>query len=85
MARGRGLVQSGIGRDTVQRYIEEGAKVLFCGRGEDAGNEIADALGDDCVYMKCDVMVEEEIEAVMMKTGGRPGRPRQPHIEHESY
>lgn len=58
-------MQSGIGRDTVQRYIEEGAKVLFCGRGEDAGNEIADALGDDCVYMKCDVMVEEEIAGVI--------------------
>lgn len=58
---------SGIGRDTVQRFIEEGAKVVFCGRGEDAGNEIAAAMGENCVFIKCDVMVEEEIEAVIEK------------------
>ena len=58
---------SGIGRDTVQRFIEEGAKVVFCGRGEDAGNEIAAAMGENCVFMKCDVMVEEEIAAVIEK------------------
>lgn len=58
---------SGIGRDTVQRFIEEGARVVFCGRGEAAGNAIAAELGENCVFMKCDVMVEEEIEAVIEK------------------
>lgn len=58
---------SGIGQCTVQRYIEEGAKVLFCGRGEDAGNAIAAELGENCVYMKCDVMEEAEIKAVIEK------------------
>ena len=59
--------QSGIGRDTVQRYIEEGAKVLFCGRGEGAGEAIAEEYGENCVFMKADVMVEAEIEAVIEK------------------
>lgn len=58
---------SGIGRDTVQRFIEEGAKVVFCGRGEDAGNTIATEMGENCVFMKCDVMVEDEIKAVIEK------------------
>jgi meso-butanediol dehydrogenase/(S,S)-butanediol dehydrogenase/diacetyl reductase len=30
---------SGIGRETVTRFIEEGAKCLFCGRGEAAGED----------------------------------------------
>ena len=59
--------QSGIGRDTVQRYIEEGAKVLFCGRGEGAGEAIAEQYGENCVFMQADVMVEAEIEAVIEK------------------
>ena len=42
-------------------------QVVFCGRGEDAGREIAAEMGDNCVFMKCDVMVEEEIEAVVEK------------------
>lgn len=68
--------QSGIGRDTVQRYTEEGAKVLFCGRGEEAGNAIAEEYNtnDNCVYMKCDVMVEEEIEAVIEAAVAKWGR-----------
>lgn len=56
---------SGIGKDTVTRYIEEGARVLFCGRGEEVGAAIAEALGPRCEFMRCDVVVEQEIKAVI--------------------
>jgi len=42
---------SGIGKATLQRLINEGAKVVFTGRNADAGNSIAKATGAS--FFKC--------------------------------
>ena len=44
---------SGIGKGTAYRLVEEGAKVIFTGRNEEAGNTIAKDLG--AVFIKHDV------------------------------
>ena len=36
---------SGIGRRTVERFVEEGAQVLFCGRRKELGASLEAALG----------------------------------------
>ena len=54
---------SGIGQATVELFIAEGAKVLFTGRGEEKGQEIAARLGDNAVFFKADVTQEAEIKA----------------------
>ncbi len=44
---------SGIGKGTAYRLVEEGAKVIFTGRNEEAGNTIVKDLG--AVFIKHDV------------------------------
>ena len=44
---------SGIGKATLHRLIKEGAKVVFTGRKEDAGNAIAEETG--AIFFKHDV------------------------------
>ncbi len=52
---------SGIGEATVEVFAREGAKVVFTGRGEEAGNAIADRVGGDVRYFRADVTREEDI------------------------
>jgi len=59
---------SGIGLDSVRLFVKEGAKVVFCGRGEDVGKAIAQELGPNCAFLKADVNAEDDIKAVIDKT-----------------
>ncbi|MDY6866848.1 MAG: SDR family oxidoreductase [Chloroflexota bacterium] len=59
---------SGIGKATVLRFVEEGAKVAFCGRRDDMGmalqKEIEEAgYPGEAVYFHCDVSIEKEVKA----------------------
>jgi len=65
---------SGIGRDTVELFVREGAKVAFCGRGAEVGERIAAACGPSAFFVACDVNDEEQIKAVVDKTVERWGR-----------
>lgn len=65
---------SGIGRRTVERFVEEGAQVVFTGRQEDKGAGISSDLGDAAVFVRADVMIEEEVEAAVRFTAERHGR-----------
>ncbi len=56
---------SGIGEATVRRFVEEGARVVFCGRSVDAGNALAGELGDRCLFVRADVTIEDEIRATI--------------------
>ena len=56
---------SGIGRETVNLFIQEGAKVVFCGRGEEVGQQIAAENGANCVFVKADVTIEDDIKLVI--------------------
>lgn len=55
---------AGIGVGVVTVYLEEGAKVVFCGRREDKGKEIEADLrgkGYDCLFVKADMTKEEDV------------------------
>ena len=57
---------SGIGKATVIRFAEEGAKVVFCCRSKDKGEALMDELKEadlaqNVRYFPCDVSKEEDV------------------------
>jgi NAD(P)-dependent dehydrogenase (short-subunit alcohol dehydrogenase family) len=57
---------SGIGRAAAIAFAREGAKVGFCGRRENLGNEVAQQIrqnGGDASYIKADVTQPQEVES----------------------
>ena len=57
---------SGIGRRTVERFAEEGARVLFCGRRAELGASLQAALGAErCRFLRADVTQEADVERVI--------------------
>lgn len=56
---------SGIGEVTAEVFIEHGARVVIAGRGEEQGRAIAARLGERARYLRCDVLVEKDIAALM--------------------
>ncbi len=66
---------SGIGRRTVERFVEEGARVLCCGRRAELGATLVDKLGaEHCRFVRADVTVEADFKGLIaecVKTWGR--------------
>jgi NAD(P)-dependent dehydrogenase (short-subunit alcohol dehydrogenase family) len=66
---------SGIGRRTVERVVEEGAQVLFCGRRAELGASLEKAMGSErCRFMKADVTQEADVARLVgacLETWGR--------------
>ena len=66
---------SGIGRRSVERFVEEGARVLFCGRRAELGASLEAALGAERArFLQADVTREADMEkliATCVKTWGR--------------
>jgi NAD(P)-dependent dehydrogenase (short-subunit alcohol dehydrogenase family) len=57
---------SGIGRRTVERFVEEGARVVFCGRRETLGTQLQAALGRErACFVKADVTLEADVARVI--------------------
>jgi NAD(P)-dependent dehydrogenase (short-subunit alcohol dehydrogenase family) len=57
---------SGIGRRTVERFVEEGAKVVFCGRREALGLALQQSLGRErALFVKADVTSEPDVARVV--------------------
>ena len=53
---------SGIGRRTVERFVEEGAQVVGCGRRSSLGMELENALGRErCRFVQADVTLEPDV------------------------
>jgi len=67
---------SGIGLESVQLFVAEGARVAFCGRGVAAGQRIAAECGGDarCVFVAADVTDEAQVAAVIDAAVARWGR-----------
>jgi NAD(P)-dependent dehydrogenase (short-subunit alcohol dehydrogenase family) len=66
---------SGIGRRTVEIFVEEGAKVLATGRREELGRSLEAALGKDkCLFMKADATREADVKAMFEACLAKWGR-----------
>ena len=65
---------SGIGAATVRRFVQEGARVVFCGRSAEAGEALARELGPACRFLRADVTQEAEIKATIDATVDQFGR-----------
>ena len=56
---------SGIGRRTVELFVEEGAKVVATGRREELGRTLEAALGkDNCLFVTADATREDDVKRV---------------------
>jgi NAD(P)-dependent dehydrogenase (short-subunit alcohol dehydrogenase family) len=65
---------SGIGEATVELFVAEGARVVFTGRNEGKGADLARALGGNAHFFRADVTRESEVKASIdetMRTFGR--------------
>ena len=56
---------SGIGRATMERFVEEGAHVLVADVQTSAFDEVAKTHGDKILCRKCDVTDDNDIAAAM--------------------
>ena len=68
---------SGIGLATAEAAAERGAKLVLCGRSEQALREIADHLngmGCDAMAVTCDVSDRQQVQGVADEAVGRFGR-----------
>lgn len=58
---------SGIGEATVIRFVEEGARVVFCGRRKERGEKVLKRIEEggypgEARFFQCDVSVEEDVK-----------------------
>jgi NAD(P)-dependent dehydrogenase (short-subunit alcohol dehydrogenase family) len=78
---------SGLGRATVERFVEEGAKVVVGDQDAAGGEALAASLGEACAFLRTDVCDRAQIQAlvdfavarfgglqVMMNNAGVPGQ-----------
>jgi NAD(P)-dependent dehydrogenase (short-subunit alcohol dehydrogenase family) len=63
---------SGIGRRTIERFVEEGATVTFTGRRPDLGAEVAAATG--ATFIRADAASEADAEATVKAVLDTHGR-----------
>ncbi len=56
---------SGIGRAAAERFAEEGAKVAIGDIQDNAGQTLAESLGDAAIYVHCDVTSEDDVSGLV--------------------
>lgn len=68
---------SGIGRATAKLFAAEGAKVAFCGRRVELGQQVEAEIrqaGGDATYLRADVRVPEQVQGFVDEAVRRYGR-----------
>ncbi|MGI8552548.1 MAG: SDR family NAD(P)-dependent oxidoreductase [Dehalococcoidia bacterium] len=65
---------SGIGARTAEIFVDEGARVVIAGRRRDEGEQLAAALGSAASFIRTDVSVEADVEAMIGHAVARFGR-----------
>ena len=68
---------SGIGEGTAYAFAREGAKVFFCGRRENLGQQVEakiKAFKGEATYMQADVRQEEQVKALVEACVAKYGR-----------
>lgn len=56
---------SGIGAAAVERFLAEGCSVCLCDIQDDAGKALAERLGDQAMYVHCNVTREDSVAAAV--------------------
>ncbi|MHA1537300.1 MAG: SDR family NAD(P)-dependent oxidoreductase [Alphaproteobacteria bacterium] len=56
---------SGIGKRTVERFVEEGARVVVAARRQKEGEALVQALGGNVRFIRTDVSIEADVEAMI--------------------
>ncbi len=64
---------AGIGLGIAEAYISEGARVAVMARNPDKGRAVAERLGDACVFIPGDAMVQADIEGFVDQTRAELG------------
>ena len=59
---------SGFGRGIVERFINEGAKVVIADINLELANQVADGLGDNCIAVEVNVSNALDIEKMIDET-----------------
>ena len=65
---------SGLGQATVERFIQEGAKVTICDIQDELGQALSDRFAAETIFCSCDVTKENEVEAAVDATISRFGQ-----------
>ena len=65
---------SGIGLEIAKHSISQGAKVVISGRRVNEGKKIINDLGEKCLFIKCDVLYEDHICALVKETVAHYGK-----------
>lgn len=65
---------SGIGAATARLFISEGAQVILSGRGKEQGLALANELGANARFVAADVMIEDDIAALVAAAMDWTGR-----------
>ena len=65
---------SGLGQATVERFIQEGAKVTICDIQDELGQALSDRFAAETIFCSCDVTQENEVEAAVDATISRFGQ-----------
>jgi len=58
----------GIGRATVERFVADGAPVVFCDVDDDPGEQTAAEIGDRCRFHRCDIGIEHEVAGLVERS-----------------
>jgi len=64
---------SGLGEGTCRVFAEQGANVVVADINEEGGNRLADELGSQAVFCKCDVADEASVQATVDAAYGEFG------------
>ena len=66
---------SGMGRRTAERFVEEGARIVVCGRRGKLGRDLEAKLGrDNCLFIEADVTHEADVKGLVANCVSKWGR-----------
>lgn len=55
----------GLGRATVDKFVQKGSRVILCDLPTSKGNSVAKSYGENAIFMPADVTEEKDITAAL--------------------